>query len=262
VYADKLYTNGEPVKHITVPNDVFKLVPYLFSFDSLESVKIADTVTEIDCYAFASCTALKSVSIPDSVETIGEEAFVNCYDLESLSIGSGTRSIGHRAFYNCYKLKSITAASDIAHIGKEVFDFTEYHSLSENWENGVLYIGANLIDADTSLTGTYKIKDGTKTIASGAFENCDQLEEIDIPESMEYINSTAFLNCRNLTSVKIPRNVDYIGENAFYNCTELANAYFEKTEIWRANGTILSLEFDCKRCEMRISQHSTLITQH
>ena len=62
-------------------------------------------------------------------------------------------------------------------------------------ENGVLYTKdwKKLIRAPQQLT-SYTIKEGTKVIGDSAFEFCDSLEYVNIPNSVTSIGKGAFGN--------------------------------------------------------------------
>jgi hypothetical protein len=62
-----------------------------------------------------------------------------------------------------------------------------------------------------------------KSIGDDAFEWCDHLSSITIPNSVTSIGNSAFSNCSGLTSVTIPNNVTSIGEFAFYDCSCLTS---------------------------------------
>lgn len=60
-----------------------------------------------------------------------------------------------------------------------------------------------------------------KKIESAAFEGCDELISIVIPDSVKSIGPGAFGNCSNLTSVTIGNSVRRISELMFSGCSKL-----------------------------------------
>ncbi len=60
-------------------------------------------------------------------------------------------------------------------------------------------------------------------IAGEAFENCDRITSIAIPDSVTSIGYSAFSDCDSLTSVEIPDSVTSIGSHAFQNCSGLTS---------------------------------------
>ena len=60
-------------------------------------------------------------------------------------------------------------------------------------------------------------------IGLGAFEGCNGLTSVSIPNSVIEIDSQAFCNCSGLTSVIIPNSVTKIGTHAFAYCTALTS---------------------------------------
>ena len=69
---------------------------------------------------------------------------------------------------------------------------------------------------------TIVINDGTLGIADGAFNNCNGLIAVSIPEGVMNIGNTAFGRC-NLTSVTIPSSVTNIDNGAFIQCSSLSS---------------------------------------
>ena len=59
------------------------------------------------------------------------------------------------------------------------------------------------------------------SIESGAFQNCRNIFDIALPESLTEIGENAFSGCINLATVKIPYNVTDISYGAFTGCTNL-----------------------------------------
>ncbi len=179
-------------------------------------------VTGIGDYAFEWCS-LTSIVIPHSVTNIGNSAFSGCTSLASIIIPDGVISIGEWAFYNCYSLTSITIPDSVTSIGQNAFSNSSYFDNLSNWENDVLYIGDHLIAAGQNIEGSYTINSGTKCVANTAFQMCNSLTSIIIPNSVTSIGKAAFAQCSSLESIEIPNSVTRIEDDTFYGCHSLAN---------------------------------------
>lgn len=114
--------------------------------ESLTSVKLSDSLTEIKANAFENCTTLKNIDLPDSIEIMGasvfrgcislnkitipkginyirDYAFADCTGLTEVDLGTGVTNINKKAFSNCPKLTKFIAPSyNLGFIGKTVFD--------------------------------------------------------------------------------------------------------------------------------------------
>ena len=75
--------------------------------ETLKSIKIHDSVTQIDEFAFAGCENLKEVVFGENVETISKQAFTQCTSLDSIHIPSNIKVIGEAAFERCSKLSNL-----------------------------------------------------------------------------------------------------------------------------------------------------------
>ena len=61
------------------------------------------------------------------------------------------------------------------------------------------------------------------SIGELAFENCENLTSVTIPNSVKTIGNCAFWGCRGLVSVTIPNSVTTIGISAFQGCCSLTS---------------------------------------
>ena len=222
--SDYAFYDCSSLTSVEIPNSVTSIGNYAFSgCSSITSVVIGDSVTSIGNYAFSGCSSITSVVIPDSVTSIGSQAFSDCSSITSVVIPDSVTSIGSQAFQYCSKLTSVVIGDSVTYIGSSAFYNTAYYKDDNNWVDGVLYISNHLIEAKYTISGKYVIRDGTITIADGAFEGCSSLTSVVIPDSVTSIGYEAFYYCTSLTSVVISDSVTSIGNRAFYYCTSLTS---------------------------------------
>lgn len=62
---------------------------------------------------------------------------------------------------------------------------------------------------------------GISNIADNAFQNCENLTMVTLPNQITTIGSSAFESCWNIVFVNIPNGVTSIGNNAFSSCCDL-----------------------------------------
>ena len=228
--GDSAFYGCNALRNIVIPDSVISIGDSAFyNCYNMTSVTIGDNITSIGYSAFYNCNSLTSITIPNSVTSIGNSAFSGCDSLTSVQIGNGVKSIGEYAFSSCTRLMSITIPDSVTSIGEHAFSNTVIDNNKENWEDGGLYLGKHLIEAETTIT-SYAIKDGTITIADRAFYNCDELTSVEIPDSVISIGDSAFSGCDSLTSVQIGNGVKSIGNSAFWYCWYIEDVYYGGTE--------------------------------
>ena len=179
-------------------------------------------VTCVGENAFYYSSSITKVEMANSIISIGESAFYGCISLENIMLSQHLETIATNAFYNCRALAIIEIPHSVIHIESGAFYSTKLYNNNANWQNNVLYIGDCLIVSNTSLSGDYVIKDGTRLIADRGFYNKYNLSSITIPNSVMYIGNEAFYKCKKLTSITLPENVTAIGNSAFSGCSALA----------------------------------------
>ncbi len=90
---------------------------------------------------------------------------------------------------------------------------------------------------DESASGSLTIPDtivGKKVMCIGqrAFEQCKNLTNITIPNSVTSIGFEAFHFCSSLTNITIPNSVTSIGSGAFWGCSSLTNITIPNSVKW------------------------------
>ena len=151
------------------------------------------TVIEIEESAFKDYEALESVSIPNTLTSISDNAFYSCSSLAEVKLPEGLTAIGSHAFAGCTSLKAITLPESLKSLGGGAF-----------YGSGIQSI--RIPNKITTIQAFYY---------SGCFENCEQLEEVILPEGLTTIGSRAFTGCTSLKEISLPESLQTIGNYAF-----------------------------------------------
>lgn len=88
-------------------------------------------------------------------------------------------------------------------------------------EPGITGIASRAFQECANLVNV-SIPDSVVTIGDNAFCGCSALAEISIPASVTGIGNGAFKNCTGLTDVVVPEGVTQLGAEVFSGCTGLA----------------------------------------
>lgn len=223
-YIITKYTGSE--EHVEIPETIdgvaVKVIGKdVFSCDqTIKSITIPDSVTEIDDRAFDRCENLFHVIISDSVEKIGRYAFSSCKGLTNITLPSNITEIDDCAFQSNIKMTSIVIPSSVTKIGDGAFAGCRnltIVSLSE----GITEIQDFVFHKCKKLM-KIAIPDSITYIGKNAFHDCKELISINIPDKVTHIDKEAFYRCDALESITIPASVTHIGERAFWGCNNLA----------------------------------------
>ncbi len=199
---------------------------------------------------FENCFSLMSIRIPDSVTTIDNWAFFHCSDAlfdtnripgvrlvdgwvvgyeDSLSGNldlTGIRGIADNAFCDCSKLTSVVIPKSVTVVGASAFDNCT-RLTSVTIPKSVTYIGPKAFRGCTALASV-AIPKSVTSIGGYAFDQCTALASVAIPKSVTSIGDFAFANCSALTRITVPDSVTAIGRGVFYHCSGLTTLSLPK----------------------------------
>ena len=183
------------------------------------------------------------------VTSIGEEAFAGSYSLKSVTIPDSVTSIGDGAFNDC---ESLTTKVEI---GEKIIDGIKYilycNRTAKVIQKSTRYKGDIIIPETVEFKGvTYRVT----SIGKRAFENCEKLTSVTIPDSVKSIGKHAFDWCFELASIAIPDSVSSIGDRVFSEC-------FALKSITIGNGvtSIGKTAFMCCRALTSITFQGTIV---
>ena len=82
------------------------------------------------------------------------------------------------------------------------------------WIDGSAFEGCQSLKSVT-------IPNSVTTIWSGAFASCENLESITIPDSVTFMGNSIFNCCTNLKTVSLPEGIQTLGNSFFAHCSSL-----------------------------------------
>ncbi|MDE6780600.1 MAG: leucine-rich repeat domain-containing protein [Ruminococcus sp.] len=276
------YFRQDGITEISVPDNVTAIGKGAFECcDNLKKISIPDSVTAIDDNAFSHCRNLTSISIPDGVTHIGNTAFGCCDNIKKISIPESVVSIGENAFTHCYTLISINIPESVTTINENIFtccyNLTEIRAAKNNKSycdiNGVLFSRdkKTIIKYPAGKSeSTYTIPDSVIYIARGAFDDCDNLTAVSVPEHLkdsinevfpQHIELTyrkkvsekdnfrikhyvllKYIEQADISEITIPDNILIIGERAFHWCDSIKSVQIPKGIVKIGNRAFLGCE--------------------
>lgn len=183
----------------------------------LTTVHLSKSVVNID-NVFSKCSAIKTVTIDsDNMNFEADKSglpLINGYggtaiylalgqlDGDTFIVPEGVREIGPRAFEG-QPFKNIVLPSSLLQISQYAF-----------------------YNCNTLESVTFKEGCQLETIGEYAFRFCENLKEINIPDTVMTIGEYAFADCVNATTLKLPANIEALGNYAFAGTTALKSVEF------------------------------------
>lgn len=219
------------LESFTMPYNVTKIESYTFyGCTNLKIISFSSPykITEIGAHSFQSCKSLESIDIPRYVTSIGFHAFRDCENLNSVIfwVDASLTTLKDYAFYNCKKLANITLPGKLNSIGN--YAFAGCTSLPV--EDNVRYADTYLIEAVDNTKSSYKIKNGTKFIGYGAFQNCKALVAINIPSTVKKIDDYAFYGNDALSYVIVNWSTPFAIPTCTFSTSTYSNAVLYDTQ--------------------------------
>ncbi|MDD6146084.1 MAG: leucine-rich repeat domain-containing protein [Oscillospiraceae bacterium] len=202
---------------------------------SLEKIEIPESVKTIGEGAFSHCISLTKAVLPSGLKSIEPILFKKCYKLAEIEIPESIEKIGSCAFLLCKSLKTVVIPGSVKKIDVGAFmvcptleritvDANNMYYSSD--ENGVLY------DKDKTVLIQYpignkrmefKMPDSVTKIDYYAFAGGIYLEKLQFSKNLQRMEECAFAFCLLLEDIELPESVEYVGIGVFYDIYKLKN---------------------------------------
>lgn len=219
------------------------------AFENCESLilgSLPSKLTTINNYVFNGCTNLKLDALPENLSSIGEYAFENCVNMTLSNLPDKLVNIYQYAFKSCTSALISSLPNTLKKIGEGAFQkcesmiidtFPNNYSLNKvepyvfdqctNISISTLPDSVKVIDHhafSSSGVAIASFSDRLKTIGDYAFENCENIYDVEFSNSIWSIGSGAFQNCKNLNTTALPTdnsNFKKIQPYTFQGCSAL-----------------------------------------
>ncbi|MBQ7257738.1 MAG: leucine-rich repeat protein [Abditibacteriota bacterium] len=272
-YGMAFFDDGQSISRLDIDTtfnvpDQFTKINGFSCCSDLKTINISKNISEIDKESFDTCYNLEEINVdddnpyyssvegvlynkektilirypenkkdktfivPDSVTEIADKAFFSCNLIEKIIISDKVTDIGRGAFWINSALKEINISPDN-------INFTSVDGVFYNKDKTVLITfppakeikefivpqSVNLIP-DLAFDGcdyleSVTIPEGIQALFTGTFQQSHNLKEINLPNSLEMIYVATFMGCKSLEKIVIPKNVKLIGLAAFVDCSNL-----------------------------------------
>ena len=170
--------------------------PWYQYHSDIIKVNIQTGVTYIGESSFYNSENLTTLTLNEVLECIGGGAFESCIKLNNVRIPNSCTSINWWAFGRCYSLDNISLPKTIKNIGSGALRETKVVSLDFSDYQALELIGDDCFDGAQIVK--IVLPNTISTINGRTFEDCHQLREVYIPNSVTTIAQNAFLRAENV----------------------------------------------------------------
>ena len=171
-----------------------------------------------------------TVKIPEGITMIGEGCLSDNADIKNVILPESLTHIGKCAFKGCSGLNEINLPEQLTEIGGAAFSASGIENIviPESVQNITLYCVETVTRRNPiPFQNNFIMR---RSMATGLFEDCENLSEVTINAPIKSVQIFMFRNCKNLRKVTLPGSIEYIRHHAFDGCIVLREIHFGGTK--------------------------------
>lgn len=195
-------------------------------FDLPERLVIPEFTKAIYSGVFEKALNIKSVVIPERCTSIGEEAFSECKNLKSIEVmGNNPIKLGRSCFSSTAWLEGtdgvvgdyrmLNDSTMVSYLGNEKV---------VTIPDSIRSIGARAFDSRFEKYATLARTNVTLDELANGLNEVNAIEEVLLPNTIEFIGEEAFGRCEHLKRIEVPSSVRAMGAGVFAECSQLVYA--------------------------------------
>lgn len=207
-----------------------------------ESVTLPDAVVAIGYCAFRGCDNLRAIRFPANLARFDSGWLRGCRKLEHLVLPGQLDKLT-AAVFDVPALKRLELGAAIAEVSSGTFAKSQLSTIAVSPDNPFVSTdGRALYSKDGSVLvalavpgTTYAVAPGCLGIARKGFSNFAELQQVELPDTLELLGDYAFSKT-SIAAFDAPPRLRAIGERAFFACEKLAHvALNEGLEVVGSN---------------------------
>lgn len=208
---------------VDVPDDLSLTEIGQFAFSNFEYImkteeELAFDDAETSKAWFIGDNTITKVVLPEGIEKINSYAFANLTALEEIVLPSTLESIEYGAFYGCSSLQKITFSGEnnLKIISQNAFEGCDLRD--------TLALPSICVISDYAFAGNQNLEgielgDTLLSVGQYAFAGCADLENVSIAAPKVKYGAYAFTGCKSLKEFYV--NSAVLPEGMFYECEKL-----------------------------------------
>ena len=232
------------IKKVVIPNSVINIQDSAFMGSiatatgkpepHLESVELGENVQMIGSMSFGY-NKIKSLKIPDSVVDIEISGFAGSFYLEDLQIGSGLSEIKTSVFSGAHSLNQLTIPGNVKELHPFSFGYTALGDIT--LEEGVEIVGTDAFSDSSPLIGVRTYCEFILPLEGKEDSDCNNIgdfEDETDPSVINIMNKKGF----KLGSLNLPKSIIPTGEQYLFYGLKFNEINIENAEVFLRNSFI------------------------